>query len=230
MPRHLSTAEKIKRGALFLYRYILEALFPTHCIGCGAPEKRLCSRCAEKLPRAETPRVAHTVAIFSYGHDTVSRMIHRLKYGGETRIAELCAELIHDDILETLSEKYLFENYRKPLLIPVPLHAKRLRARGYNQSELIARALCALAPETFTLNTTALAKTKETRSQTEIQNKEERKRNIRGAFAVAKPEDVRGRHVILIDDVTTTGATIREARAVLKKSGAKTVHAYTIAH
>jgi ComF family protein len=112
------------------------------------------------------------------------------------------------------------------VIIPVPLHPKREKKRGFNQAQIIAKELAEL--EGVRLLEGVLVKTKNIPPQTFLQLKE-REKNVRGAFRVNKEEEIKGRVVLLVDDVYTTGSTIRECSSVLKKAGAKEVKALTIA-
>lgn len=108
------------------------------------------------------------------------------------------------------------------VLIPVPLHKKRLRKRGFNQSQELAKRLHALHPPTTTLPFQAVARIKETLPQGR-HSARQRARNVAGAFRVQKPEAITGQDVLIIDDVITTGATCRALAKTLKKAGARSV-------
>ena len=153
-----------------------------------------------------------------------------LKYRNKKGIAEVLAQAAYDRLLEELSELAVFENFNNPILIPIPLYKKRLKKRGYNQAELLAKEIVKRGNDVFTLTTKVLYKVKDTKSQVEIRDKKERLKNLHGAFAVKNPETIHGRNIILVDDVTTTGTTLNEAKKVLEKSGARKVIAITIAH
>ena len=160
--------------------------------------------------------------------------------------------------MEELSELSVMENFREPLLIPIPLSAKRYHERGYNQAELICKELVRLSRNHLTKNPLAsplsggnnlspltrggqeglrlenniLIKPKETEHQARIHNRNERLKNIIGSFAVKNSSEnlIKKRNIILIDDITTTGATLNEARKVLKQAGARKIIAFTLAH
>lgn len=154
-----------------------------------------------------------------------------LKYEGKKRLANLFGEILYEKIIEELSDLIVMENFSSPILIPIPLSKKRYRERGYNQTELICRELVHLSlDEVFTLKTNVLTKIKETEHQARIENRATRLKNIVGSFAVKNSELIKDRNIILIDDITTTGATLSEAKKVLKKSGAKKIIAFTVAH
>jgi ComF family protein len=146
--------------------------------------------------------------------------ISRLKYGGLTRLARPLGNLLaeYQDPDFKLSEN--------DLVIPVPLHTRRLRERGFNQSLLLARQVS--RRRSIPLNFTALQRARQTQPQTQLSGPERRK-NVRGAFEVRKREAVKGKRILLIDDVFTTGATVQECAYVLREAGATEVQVLTLA-
>lgn len=120
-----------------------------------------------------------------------------------------------------------------PIVVPVPLHRSRQRDRGFNQAELLARGLCAklakardgMGPR---VEAHCVERIRATESQTGL-SVEQRRENVRGVFSVVRPERVRGREVVLVDDVMTTGATLSACAAALKKAGASRVLGLTLA-
>lgn len=125
----------------------------------------------------------------------------------------------------------LMENFREPILIPIPLSKKRYKERGYNQVELICKKLIEIDNDVnFKLETNILIKSKDVEHQARIKNRRERLENIVGSFGVKNIELVKNRNIILIDDILTTGATLNEAKKILKKAGARKVIAFTLAH
>jgi ComF family protein len=116
------------------------------------------------------------------------------------------------------------------LLVPVPLHRSKLRQRGFNQAELIARAAMKIAPVRGRLRFCAgvLERKRETASQIGLTS-HQRRENLRGAFGVAQPELVKGRQVLVVDDIYTTGATVSECARVLGRAGATKVWVATVA-
>jgi ComF family protein len=111
-------------------------------------------------------------------------------------------------------------------ILPVPLHTKRLRQRGFNQALLLAYRMS--EQHNIPLSCDNLIRQRPTRPQVELTGAE-RIQNVAGAFAVRRPLDIRDRHIVLIDDVFTTGATLNECAAVLKDAGAAAVTACTLA-
>jgi len=112
------------------------------------------------------------------------------------------------------------------MIMPVPLHRTRLRTRGFNQSLLLAHQVGRHKGIRLVMDN--LVRVRATRPQVEL-NGIERKRNVAGAFLVRRPEEVRERHILLVDDVFTTGATLEECASTLKESGASRVTALTLA-
>ena len=131
-------------------------------------------------------------------------------------------------MLEELSDESLFGGKQSWVIVPVPLSPDRKRERGFNQSELVAQKLAVLL--NIPAETRTLAKIKETVPQVSTRNREERLKNLLGAFWVCNPKEVQDKTIILVDDVTTTGATFREASRVLREAGARKIVKCAIAH
>lgn len=150
----------------------------------------------------------------------VRAAIHAFKYADQPYLA---------DYLAGWMNKY-WSKYpdleEVQLIIPVPLYPKKKRQRGYNQSELLARSLARMRQ--LPLDITSLRRVRNTPSQTQF-GREGRLQNMSGAFSCATPEAVKGKIVLLVDDVATTGATLEGCAEALKAAGAKKVFAYTLA-
>ena len=147
-------------------------------------------------------------------------LVHELKYRGRRRIAgRLAAELLAAPRIHELLEGDV-------VLVPVPLHPRKRRERGFNQSELVAAEIASrtgrpLAPR-------ALVRRKDTAPQSDL-SAAERRRNVAGAFAVRERARVVGRVVVLVDDVWTTGATARACARILREAGAAQVRLLSLA-
>lgn len=174
--------------------------------------------------RLEPPYVKAT-AYGSY-ESGLRELIHLLKYNQVRPAANVLGRMLAEAI-EDLQP--LFAG-NEVLVVPVPLHARKLRQRGFNQSELIARAGLKLrAPDRqFELNAKALERRRETKSQIGL-SRHQRRENIRGAFVVAEPAEVTGREALVVDDVFTTGTTVSECARVLRRAGASKVYVATVA-
>lgn len=213
---------------------ILDIVFPVYCISCGKNGVYLCLKCLKESPKAERESAKWIFSLYDYRHPPIKKSIWLLKYKGKFKIADIFAEVLYGRIIEELADLSLLENFRKPILIPIPLAQKRRHERGFNQTELICKKLIKLDNtsiiKNFKLEKNILIKLKDTKHQARIENRNERLKNITNSFSLINPETIKGRNIILIDDVTTTGATLNEARKILKQNGAKKIIAFTIAH
>jgi ComF family protein len=149
--------------------------------------------------------------------EPTSRLIHRLKYEGYFAISE--------PLVSFMIEGWPAWEQTPDLILPIPLHPRRQRRRGYNQSERLAQPLAEALAIQF--NRAALRRTRHTAPQVGL-GPAERADNVRGAFA-ADAQAVSGRHVLLVDDVLTTGATMTAAAEALLAAGAQSVSAYCLA-
>jgi ComF family protein len=205
---------------------LLDFLLPRRCLSCGKSKTYLCTACCAKIPRAEKIINPELEAVFHYSDPLISRAIHLLKYRGGHAIAlDLGREL------NNYWQKPANTNRNQTwLVIPAPLSAQRRKKRGYNQSEKLARVLVEQNRGTLTLTENVLQKTRHTTSQVETKTRAARMENLRGAFTVTKPELIRNKNVLLIDDVITSGATLEECRRVLLEAGAARVRGLAVAH
>ncbi len=181
-----------------------------------------CPKC-----RRAAPTFARAVAFGSYD-DRLRDLIHLLKFGGVRPAARILGRMLAQSF--TLLEPEFAASDAPVAVIPVPLHKSKLRQRGFNQSELIARA--ALKLNSFhgrlQLAPRVLKRQRSTVSQIGLTH-HQRRENLRGAFTVIDPEQIAGRDVLLIDDVLTTGTTASECARVLRRGGARQVWVATAA-
>lgn len=154
--------------------------------------------------------------------------IQLLKYHSKTSVAQVFETMMFQAFLEH------YEDQPVDLIMPLPLHASRMRKRGFNQAYLLFRNFKRLyrrafgrAPA-FDLDTTSLVRIRKTLPQTGF-DIEQRKNNVKDAFQVARPDRIEGKHILLVDDVLTTGATCNEAAKSLLKHGAARVDALVLA-
>lgn len=217
---------------------ILNIVFPIYCLSCGKSDENLCRQCLSGFPSAERESAKWIFPTFDYRHPPVKKAVWLLKYKGRKSLAKVFAEVLYGHILEELADLVAMENFIEPILVPIPIDSNRKRERGFNQAELICKELIKLdltAQEgngvNFKLRSDILIKIKDTGHQARIENRSHRMKNIVGSFALSsKTVDIHGKNIIIIDDVTTTGATLSEARKVLRQAGARKVIAFTIAH
>ena len=230
-----------------LHKLFLDVLFPVGCLNCGKEGDWLCEKCLSKIKtrgeqvcpiceKAITPdgktcfncrkrsSLDGLLVCSSYRDKTLSKMIHLFKY-------RFVPDL-HMPLAEIMSGKITSSSLPLPdLIVPVPLHPKRLRWRGFNQSALLAEQLSKnIAPGIeIPVQEIVLARTRHTSAQMKIKNHQERKRNIQNAFSVIRPREIKGKDILLVDDVATTGATLFECAKILKGKGAREVLAVVVA-
>ncbi len=183
------------------------------CDRCGRPVSRptdCCSVCQERPLPLKQIRAA---VLFAH---PVSKLIHNLKYNGAFALAKPLAQMMAD----------AWSTWHMPvdLVLPIPLHAERERKRGYNQSTLLTRDFCKIVTLPYAEN--GLQRTRFTTPQVGL-TAVERLKNVQDAFVTKA--DVAGKHILLIDDVCTTGATMAAAASALFAAGAHAVSGYCVA-
>jgi len=181
------------------------------CSHCGRPfsdgieQDRVCEDCLRKRP-------SYDIARAPYLYDgALMTAIHELKYAQRSHLADSLGSL-----LASFAQAWIGE-LNGSLVMPVPLHPRRLRARGFNQSLLLARRVASKTGAE--LDFLSLRRTRFTKPQIELSS-EERKKNVRKAFKVVNPQAVKRRTILLVDDVATTGSTLNECAKALKRAGA----------
>lgn len=171
------------------------------------------------------PLFARAAAYGSY-ESGLRELIHLLKFGGVRPAADVLGRMLAEAIAR-LKPEFPAEGV---VVVPVPLHRTKLRQRGFNQAEMIARAALKTNPARDRLRLCAglLERTRETASQIGLTSRQ-RRENLRGAFRAAQRELVQSREVLVVDDVFTTGATVSECARVLRRAGASKVWVATVA-
>jgi ComF family protein len=237
---------------------LFATLFPADCCLCGSPLIKIsrlpvcedclsamrpiaggvCSICGECLvsPYAFTaegdeprcglcrrmaPPFDMAVAYGSYDGG-LRELIHLLKYEQVRPAARVLGRMLHEAMAS------LKDLPNDAVVVPIPLHRKKLRQRGFNQVELIARAALKLESQPRRLFSNTIERQRETKSQIGLTS-HQRRENMRGAFVVAKPAQISGREVLLVDDVYTTGTTVSECARILRRAGASKVWVVTVA-
>ncbi len=243
-PDLLSSPSPLRRVRLWFQAYVEafgDILFPPRCAGCGRVGTILCDTCQAQFEPIVAPYcarcgqpieegtlctmcqsgrfryldVARSAAVFQ---SPLKEVIHDFKYRGNTRLAVPLAAY--------MSRRLRVEALHVDAFIPVPLHERRFRERGYNQAALLARHLGHVA--TIPVWEDVLVRVRHTPPQVTLGFRD-RVKNMEGAFAVVDPAHVHGRTFLLIDDVMTSGSTLEACAHALKDAGAKRVLGYTLA-
>jgi competence protein ComFC len=218
----------------------IDSFFPRRCLGCGKLGGFLCLDCRRTLPRLLPPlcpkcgrpqvsgilcpgctqsqtQIDGIRSVFRFD-EVMRQAIHQLKYRNLKAISSCLAELLADYLRSS--------SLPGEAIVPVPLHPRRLKERGYNQSGLLAKELGKLT--NLPVIQDSLIRIKEARPQVKASNVKERRRNVANAF-ICQDEKVSGKQIILVDDVCTSGATLESCALALKNKGAITVWGLTLA-
>jgi len=240
----------LKKALKIIYsgkNFLMDVVFPKECVLCKKEGASLCLNCLTKyfkftgfycpfcrkrIPPSDEPKCSdycfsktHIKAVFSlseYSDKSTKEAVRNFKFSGIYDIGRIFGEFISKNhLLAKLTAKNDFS------AVCVPLHKKNLQKRGFNQSEILAIAISAGLGIPFLKN--GIVKIKKTGHQVETKNKEERLKNLTGAFSVPDAKLVAGKNILLVDDIITTGATLAECAGELKKAGAKKIYGITIA-
>lgn len=190
---------------------LLDLVFVPACAACDAVLAEplpFCAACALSIDAAPPGEVA---APYLFGGE-LATALRRLKFHGRREVARAIAPLLGPALAAAAAGC--------DLLVPVPLHRRRLRQRGYNQAALLLRHTRRYA--TLPVDTLSLRRVRATLPQTGL-DRDARRRNVDSAFAVVRPRRIAGRSILLVDDVVTTGATLAAATAALRAAGAARV-------
>ena len=217
----------------------LDLLFPPRCAACGRGGALLCATCEGGLVPAVPPRCSRCWRPLAAGacrecqlappaferlraayinQGPARELVHALKFRGVSAVAPRMASLLADAV-----RAYELD---ADVIVPVPLGGRRRRSRGYNQAELLARSLA--RELTLPFEAAALIRRRQTPPQTQRRDAEARRRNVAGAFE-ARARFAADRRVLVVDDVTTTGATLEACASALKQAGARAVWALAFA-
>jgi ComF family protein len=205
-----------------IIKNLIDIFFPKLCIFCGAEGYLLCPDCRSTITlwsyhlESKGKYLDDLYFAADYNQFLVNFSIKKLKYNFLKDLAKDLAEIILDHF-KILGKPPDFQDF---LIIPIPLHEKRLRQRGFNQAEEIAKVLAEYFK--IPLEKNVLFRKKDTLSQTELK-REQRIQNVKDAFFVKDSQKIKNKNILLVDDVLTTGATMEEAAKTLKKAGAKKV-------
>jgi ComF family protein len=231
---------------------LLDLFFPKFCLGCRKEGTFLCDDCRALLDIAEhnyclceshplrLPKDAKTgkcnrcsdkklaglyFALSYKEKQLAKKLIYQFKYAPYLKdLAKTLASIIIEHLV--LSGKNTEEIWQNSVLVAVPIDNKKLKTRGYNQSEELAKELSKFLKIPAILGN--LVKIKSTKPQMES-SREERLANLENAFAIKNPEEFSGKKVFIVDDVYTTGSTMSECAKIIRKAGAKSVWGICIA-
>ncbi len=188
------------------------------CYRCGLPlenklEITLCGQC-----QLSPPPIDYLISCLHYAYP-VGYLISQLKFQYQLSHAKIFSQL-----LLTKLQTYYKQSAMPEVIIPIPLHKRRIRQRGFNQALEIARPIAKTL--NIPLGTQLIQRIKYTQAQS-LLNAKERRKNLRNSFAIT--ESISAQHIVLLDDVVTTGATVYELASLLKKQGVKTVGIWSVA-
>ena len=198
------------------------------CVCCGSPFKSrqgIDHHCGECIARPKYFRIARAPLVYE---QVLTRVIHRFKYNGKIQLADPLAEVL------LTAFKMFWNPACVNLILPVPLHLKKLRQRGFNQAYLLVRNWRGLAgqyfhdPPDFRIERDLLVRSLPTAPQSAF-GRVKRAVNIKNAFELKNTDQVKDKHILLIDDVYTTGATVDECARLLLNSGVRRVDVLTLA-
>ncbi len=222
-----------------LWKDFILNVFPAICINCNdtlvRDEQYICSSCKISLPKtkdyniptnrlfqkfAYESKIKHVSSFLDYNRQGITRkLIHKLKYKGETDLGILLGRMYAEDLNK---HTLLKPDY----ILPVPLHPKKLKRRGYNQSELIAQGLSDIL--NVPMDPNLLHRMKYTSTQTK-KSKVNRWENVGEVFAIPEPKKLKNKKVMLVDDVLTTGATLGSLSSQIAKCEVAEIYLIAIA-
>ncbi len=215
-----------------LFADLLSYIFPERCIGCDKIGTALCAICERTITTKPIALSKTTAALFDYHHPLIKKAIWALKYHRRRALARYFGTALYREFFKELARGG--KHHKEAIvLIPIPGGKKAIAMRGYNHASLIAEAIreCGKADGLhIVVENSILYKQKEVSQQVAARERVKREKNVEGVFRVRDTEKILGKTVILIDDVITTGATMNEARRVIKASGPKRVLSIAVAH
>lgn len=231
----------------WLWGSLLDLIFPKYCLSCGAEGAWLCQQHRETLPVNEEfycfvtgaktafgnmsleiqkeSALDGLIIVSNYEHEIIQKLIHALKYNFVTEIAPIVGGHMAQFMQKNNVDAIYVLNPEQTIVVPVPIHKKRMLMRGFNQSELIAGTVASQCK--YSLCTDVLYRIRATHAQADLR-RADRVLNVQKAFQASAL--IAGTTVLLIDDVITTGHTLEEAAAALKEAGAVRVLGLVFAH
>ena len=219
---------------------LLNLLFPRSCVVCGGclvkGEEAVCTMCNSRMPRTNyhlqpnneieqrfwgKAEIERATSYFFYNKGSDYRhILFKLKYNGYKELGEVMGRYMANELLDSDFFKGI------DVVISVPLHSKRKKVRGYNQSECIALGISHATGIPMDLNTLVRSVSNNTQTRKSVFDRWE---NVKDVFQVASPEKIQGKHILLVDDVLTTGATLVSCAAKLIESSDVKISIITLA-
>lgn len=215
--------------------FTLDLLFPIHCLGCQKEGIWICPDCFNSIPInneqicprclkpselgkfcpacSKNSNLKGVIVASSYQNQILKEAIHTLKYRFVQDLSLPLGKILARSLKESIFEKYKKEDF---LIIPVPLHKRRINYRGFNQASLLAKIIS--QEFNIPVKEKIILRTKHTSPQTELKA-EQRRSNILNAFKYVGNNSLNNKRIILIDDVLTTGSTMEECAKIIKKYG-----------
>ena len=214
---------------------LIDLVFPNCCPGCDQPlvsgEEHLCTSCELDLPvypaneninqyfagRLELEEARAFIKFYTAG--IAQKLLHHIKYQGDQDLGEHLGKMF----MHHLIAKSVYSNVE--VIVPVPLHKSKFRARGYNQSEILARGMADVLG--VAVDSGSVKRFRKSETQTR-KNRAERWQNVSGIFEVTN-DSLQGKHVLLVDDVITTGATLEACGEIILSAGAASLSVAALA-
>lgn len=211
-----------------VFDYILSLIYPPKCVFCGTviDKSDICEECEKSLPFTKGDSIYQKFPFVDkcisplYYKDSVRRAVLRFKFAGCS-----CYSRRLGGIMSECAENNL-DCGSIDMISCIPLSRKRMHDRGYNQAELLAKEISKKVGVEYL---PTLKKIRHNTAQSTIKDSKQRAANVIGAYRVVDAEKVKGKYILLVDDVVTTGSTVSECARILKKSGAKAVYCVTLA-
>ena len=211
-----------------IFDYILSLIYPPKCVFCGTviDKSDICEECEKTLPFTKGDSIYQKFPFVDkcisplYYKDYVRRAVLRFKFAGcscySRRLGRIMSECAENNL----------DCGSIDMVSCIPLSRKRMHDRGYNQAELLAKEISKKVGVEYL---PTLKKIRHNTAQSTIKDSKQRAANVIGAYSVIDAEEVKGKYILLVDDVVTTGSTVSECARILKKSGAKAVYCVTLA-
>ena len=237
----------LKKQIQKIYKFILDILFPIRCLGCGKEGNWICDDCLATIELIKNPtcpkcgkpskygkfcaecsfksRMTGIMVAASYDNKLLQKSIHTMKYKFVKDLAKPLSKILVKTLNSNLLDSQILTN--KIICIPVPLHTKRLKWRGFNQAQELSYWLNNQLK--IPIRQDILVRSKHTQPQMQIKSHLVRRKNIKNAFQCANPKAVKDKTIILIDDVCTTSATLEECAKALYKAKPKEIWGLVLA-